>query len=452
MPRSTLVGFPEQTVEGWLRDQLGATHVVVSQPTSGQPTWLVDAVIDGRDRRLAVCGDRWRGLRPFSLRHELSAQSVLHAHGIPVPAVHGWISELQAIVMDATPGQFDFVGLARVDRERITGEYMTILARIHRLPRRPFLAAGLVHAATPADAGKVGLAALEAVYRRVITRPDPFAAFALGWLRRNPPPPANRESVVLWGASRFHQQSGVLTGVVDCKLAHIGDPMMDLAGIRARDSVVQFGDLHQLYAQYQAAGGFEIDLAAIQHHQIALCLFHRLALLRTRCDPAFHADYMTSLLWLVQTDLWSIELIAEQCGLPLCPPALPIDAPARFRSRSEQLVRLLRGIDTTDESQARQLQGSYLLARHLQRIDEIGATTTAMDLDDVCQLLKRPLRNWDDAQAALEQFISTDDGTHDVQVTRLMYDRYMRLRNLLGPPESGMASHLPIQLHNLDPI
>ncbi len=62
--------------------------------------------------------------------------------------------------------------------------------------------------------------------------PQPIARAGIRWLRENPPPPAQRVSVV-HGDYRVGNilcnEDGTIRGVVDWEMAHLGDPIEDLA-------------------------------------------------------------------------------------------------------------------------------------------------------------------------------------------------------------------------------
>src|SRR3546814_16625067 len=103
----------------------------------------------------------------------------------------------------------------------------------------------------------------EVQYRSTKQRPDPFLEFVLAWLRRNPPRNVPREAVVTWDSGQFHQQDGKLIAMIDVELGHIGDPMMDLAAFRMRDTVLHYGDIAELYADYEAFTGRPVALHAI---------------------------------------------------------------------------------------------------------------------------------------------------------------------------------------------
>ena len=50
-----------------------------------------------------------------------------------------------------------------------------------------------------------------------------------------------------------------------------------------------------------------------------------------------------------------------------------------------------------------------------------------------------------EGDAALEEFVLTDDGAHDVELLQLFHRRYLRYKMLCGPEGSAMARHEPIQ-------
>jgi hypothetical protein len=85
------------------------------------------------------------------------------------------------------------------------------------------------------------------------------------------------------------------------------------------------------------------------------------------------------------------------------------------------------------------------LARHLQRVEEIGSECTDADLDDLRELLGRRPATWQDGDAALERFVLADDGAHDAELVVLFHRRLWRAHQQLGPAGSAMTRHLPIQ-------
>ncbi len=104
--------------------------------------------------------------------------------------------------------------------------------------------------------------------------PQPVAEAAIRHLERNPPPPAQRLSVVHgdYRTGNFlHDGAGNITAILDWEMAHIGDPYEDLAW--ATDLLWCANDLERAagfipwpdaIATWQKASGCEFDPAAFE--------------------------------------------------------------------------------------------------------------------------------------------------------------------------------------------
>jgi hypothetical protein len=360
--------------------------------------------------------------------------------------VHGWIEEPMAYVMERVPGQEHFPDTGDEERAAVVDDYLAILARIHALPIEPFVDAGIHRAADPLSAGTVGLERYEAHYRSLKIHPDPFLEFCLGWLRRNPVDTRGREAPVVWDSGQFHHEGGRIVAVLDLELGHIGDPMMDLAAWRMRDTIVGYGDMATLYARYEELSGEPVDLAAIRWHHMAFTLSNQLAMSHALKDPSAASDLMTNLQWCGETNLFATEALADELGIDLPSAAIPEPRSSPAEAGHHHMVRALRGIATDDPFVRHELRTLFRLARHLQRRDEIGDTLTEADLDDLETLLGARPTDWRDGEAKLEAFVLADvSGVHDAALVRLFHARNLRAHMLLGPAGSAMARHHTIQ-------
>ena len=287
----------------------------------------------------------------------------------------------------------------------------------------------------------------ERVFRSVKTHPDPFIEFSLGWLRRNPPQSHGRESAIVWDSGQFHHQDGRIVAVLDVEIGHIGDPMMDLAAWRMRDTVIGFGNFAQLYDRYSEITGEPVDLDAIQRHHFAFTLTNQLPLGAALREPAPESDLMTNLQWCCETNLFATEALAEILDVELPTVEMPDPRESRATTAVEHLVRNLRSINTDDEYMRYQLRTMFRLARHVARMDEIADAVSSDDLDDLHQLLGHRPDSWLEGEAELERFVlaDADAGTYDEQLVQLFHKRNLRAQMLLGPAGSAMARHLPIQ-------
>lgn len=435
----------EAVIDEWIARELGGSVRTMARQSRWRPVWIVDVERAGDVLPVMVRGERTDTPLIFPLRHEMLLQQQLSAAGIPVPEVYGWIDELPAFVMERVPGRADFEGSTTAERDQVMREYMGILARIHHLDVERFAAAGIARAATPASAGAIGIEHFVRTYRATKKRPDPFLEFALGWLRRNPLPPRDVEAPIVWDSGQFHHEGGHVRAVLDVEIGHIGDPMMDLAAFRMRDTVLQFGDFNDLYTAYAEQGGFPVDIDAIQWHHIFFTLTNELSFHTALADPAPDSDYMTNMQWCSETNLHAVEALAERLGYDLEPVDVPQVPEPSAPIGHHHLVRMLRTLDGGDEYVQYKLRTAFRLARHLQRVDEIGAEVTAADLDDVRALLGYRPRNAVEGDAALEEFVLRDEGNHDEALVHLFHRRLTRLKATLGPPGSAMTRHHVVQ-------
>jgi aminoglycoside phosphotransferase (APT) family kinase protein len=436
----------EPRIRAWLEANLGhVTHF--ARQGRWRPVWFADVERGGEALALCVRGDRVDMPLVFPLAHEMRVQALLHERGIPVAKVHGLIDEPLAYVMDRVEGRSDFAGVPETERDAVVDDYLRVLARMHALDVSAFAEAGVLRAASPAQSGTFGMSRYERVYRSTKKRADPFLEFCLGWLRRSPPDSRGRESVIVWDSGQFHHRGGRVEAVLDLELAHIGDPMMDLAAWRMRDTVIPYGDFKRLYARYAELSGSAVDLAAIQRHHFAFTLTNQLVFGAAIADPPAESDLMTNLQWCCETNLFATEALAEILDVPLPTVEMPAPRDSRAGAALGHLVRTLAALPGEGEFAQYKLRGAFRLARHAARLDEIGGAVSDADLDDLHELLDRRPASWREGEAELERFVLADAtvGRHDVALLKLFHKRNLRAQMLLGPAGSAMARHQEIQ-------
>lgn len=432
-------------VIAWLEAELGGSVVSWQRQPRWRPMWFVDLDRDGTVQQVVVRGERSDCPLVFPLDHEMRFQRLLAERDIPVPRVHGWCDEPRAYTMAAVPGRPDFAGLDAVSRASIVDDYLHVLARLHALDVEPFAEAGIVRGTSPADAAHVGVRQFERVFRSTKIRPDPLMEFVLGWLRRHPLPPSDREAPVVWDSGQFHHDGTRVVAVMDVELGHLGDPMMDLAAWRMRDTVIPYGDFDQLYDRYAEISGTPVDMAAIQWHHLFFTLTNSLSFHNPLARPIPQTDYMTYAQWVSETNLHTVETMAEYLGAELDDVDVPEPTRSPVAAAHEHLSTSLRSIEVDDPYAAYQVRIAFRLARHLERYDQIGAEVMERDRADVAALTGTKSADWDDCEAQLEAFVLADDGAHDVALVQLFNRRWRRYKALMGPPGSAMATHHVMQ-------
>ena len=424
-----------------LQADLGGEVVAIRRQARWRPAWYVDLRRDGQLLELYVRGAR-TDMRPiFPLEHERRMQELLGSMGIPVPRVHGYLRDPPAIVMDRVQGSTDFSGSSDDERRSVMDEYIEILARMHHLDVGAFADAGAELPARPSDTARTGIRAYERAYRAQKVRPDPFMEFCLSWLARNPPRHRVRPSVVVWDSGQFLHGAGRITALLDLELTHIGDPMMDLAGLRMRSTVIHYGPLDDLYRRYADLTGDEVDLAAIEYQHFAFTITTQLAYHRGLVEPTPDSDLMTYMHWCSESNLYAVEALAGFVGIELEEVDLPDPAPSPDAVAYRHLVDSLRAIDSGEERSAYQVRIAFRLARHLQRVDEIGSAVAERDLDDVAAVIGHRPSSWTESERELERFVIGADPQSDATLIRLFHRRLERQRALLGPVGSAVARH-----------
>ncbi|MGE5594826.1 MAG: phosphotransferase family protein, partial [Hyphomicrobiales bacterium] len=91
---------------------------------------------------------------------------------------------------------------------------------------------GVVDVPAPEAAWKRELDYWEGMIDANEVSPQPIARAAIRWLRANPPPPPKRIAVVHgdYRVGNFlYTADGAIHGIVDWEMAHLGDPLEDLA-------------------------------------------------------------------------------------------------------------------------------------------------------------------------------------------------------------------------------
>ncbi len=436
-------------VVAWLERHFGGRVLVISRQPRWRPVWFARVEAGGVEHALCVRGERVDAEIGFSLSDEGRFQELLFDHGLPVARVHGWIEEPHAYVMDVVPGQNDFAGTSDEDRRAVMDAYIDALVQMHALDPEPFARAGVLRASSPDGAGRVGIERYETFYRKRKKRPDPFLEFVIGWLRRNPLDTEGREAPITWDSGQFHHEQGRLTGMLDLELGHIGDPLMDLAGFRMRDSIIGYGEFPRMYERYAERTGVPVDLEAVRHHHLAFTLTNQFAFHAALAEPVPGSDFMTNMQWCSETNLYAVETLAEIHGIELA----DVDAPDVWESPAAvghaHLIDWLRNFEAPEEVERNEVRTAFRLARHLARSAEIGREVVEADLDDLESLLGERPGSWQAGDAALESFVGRDDGRNDTALVRLFHRRLWRYKHLVGPAGSAMARHIPLQPFDL---
>ena len=171
----------------------------------------------------------------------------------------------------------------------------------------------------------------------------------------------------------------------------MGDPLTEVAALRVRDTIKNLGDLSEIAEHWSQITGEQLDHDVIVFHTVAYNAQTVLSAAPLIEAPAAGGDLMSHLGWYVNSARWAFEDIADLLGVVLEPVAPPTVEPSRSAAPLGLLVDTLanRGpeLSVGDHERAK----LFRVARHLRRIDEVGASLLAADLDDAEAVLgERP--------------------------------------------------------------
>jgi hypothetical protein len=274
---------------------------------------------------------------------------------------------------------------------------------------------------------------------------DPIAMFLRRWLAENVPQHRRDEArFTTYDSFQFMFEHGRITGLLDFEHAHIGDPMMDLAALRIRDTLKNLGDLAETGARYETATGVVIDHDVVDYHTVLYNALSVISVGPPLADPLRGTDWLSYLAWYVNGARWAFEVIAEMRGYELDPVAIPEARHSRHAPAYRHLVESLRAAGTAGFLDDYERVGLGRIATHLRRVDEIGPALDAGDLDDLAAVVgHRP--DPADADAALVDFVARAGPDDEESLVRLLDARAQRMHLSMASPQSLMLRHPPLR-------
>lgn len=433
----------EGALRRWLERELGGTVTGLTREERWRPSWVATLERANEQLSLYVRGDRGHGYS-YPVAYEARVLEVLERNGIPVPHVYGVCEQPPAIVMDRVEGVGQLTGIDDPAQQRsIVDQYVDILAAIHAIDVQQFEDVGVRNPPHVCDLQLSFHRDRRRIYREQLkSRPEPFITFVEGWLDRNVPEHRSARSFVTFDAGQFLVRDGRVAALYDFEIAHINDPLADLAGLRVRNSFEPVGDLGYLYRRYQTVTGERLDLDVINFHTVVLALAANQAIAKLITQPL--PDAINWRVWEVTGARMCVSAIAETIGAEL--PEIEVVAPAA-RATSVAVEAMAAAVDSivTDDSYQHRMASS--LARHLALVDRFGPEFEQLDLDDVAPVLGHRPGSTTQADAMLEQFVAAAGPELDETLLRLFHRRIERKRLLLPEFDAAGAAAGDISPH-----
>lgn len=403
--------LPDEVLD-WVGTVLGASVVDAAPRLGGvsREAWFVDCrAPDGALVEVFLRRDRAASpLRasPYTSLREASLYRSLAGTGIPVPRVLAVDADLGCVLMERLSGETHFpTAVAAGHADALAARYMALLADIHRLPVDRFDTDALGPGGTVADAVSYELGIWDRVEAASVGRPDPVRTFARRWLGANRP--AVRATAALVhgdaGPGNFAFDGDEVTAVLDWELAHLGDPMEDLAWMAVRSVLQPFGDLDRRVGEYLAAGGQPWSAERFRYYLVAAAWRNVVAL-----DAQLESDdERVELAWCLAYRNLFRRLLLEEIGAAegWPPPAAPAEpGPAETAEAAEaaevvdwsihgRLVAQLGAIGGGPGVDAHRIRGVTRVLRWLERRQRQGADLDQADLAEAAGLLGRHPRS-----------------------------------------------------------
>lgn len=244
------------------------------------------------ERRLILRRDPPDSLIETERQIEFAAYRAFHGSAVPVPEML-WLEEDPApldrpffIAEELTGFESSPQGLLnpayREHAEALGLHKWTILGEISRADPAALGLDKTMSMPQPADCWKRELDYWEGVIDADQIEPQPIIRAAIRWLRANPPPPAQKISVVhgdFRTGNFLYDRKGRIHGVLDWEMAHLGDPLEDLGWGINRIWCWGGGDLRggllpreRAIAIWEQASGLTADPAALHWWELFNCV------------------------------------------------------------------------------------------------------------------------------------------------------------------------------------
>jgi aminoglycoside phosphotransferase (APT) family kinase protein len=463
---NVVVGLPDDLV-AWI-ESVGGGRVVLADRMPGggrKEAWFIDLEGDG-DAGGAVSScflrydrsDPARTKDPWTLHREATVYLALQNGPVPVPRVLGVHPVHQAMLSERVLGGNWFSRIADpAEQESTARDFMTKLAALHGLDASALDLPAFPPVGTVAEAVVAELDEWDKVLSERGGAPDPALVFSLRWLRGHIPsydgPPVLVQGDT--GPGNFMYLDGRVTAVVDWELAHLGDPMDDIAWLSLRATQEPFTDFPTRLREYEALSGNVVDEARVRYYQV---------MAETKLQVMGHrgpsdgddaragaegggSDVGNGFIYQVlHRRLW-LEALAAANGLELESAEAPLARPHRDNDwMYDAVLAQLREVivpRTTDPLAAARGKGIARIIKYLARVDTYGDYYEECELRDLETLLGRRPDSVSSGRAAAADTVSAGDVSEEHYVLTL-WRRVARETELARPSMGVLADrHWP---------
>ncbi len=217
------------------------------------------------------------------------------------------------------------------------------------------------------------------LYREHCPEPDPLIELGLRQLAETAPGPPERAVLVHGdlGPGNVLHDSRRVTGLCDWELAHVGDPMEDLAWITVRAMLTPFVDIGTAFEWYDGP----VDVERVRYWQLACQIRNLIGLGVT---GAAGGDMGMGMLFSTLHRRVTAELLCEILGVEVEPVEVPEPADTEASAVYEAVLDDLRTVvaPALEGYASARAKSVARLVRYLDMVDRIGPVLADQDRAD----------------------------------------------------------------------
>ncbi|MGD9797312.1 MAG: phosphotransferase [Acidimicrobiia bacterium] len=394
----------DPAVAAWVEDVTGGTiESATPMGGGGRPGWGIDVRVDGTGHALYLQKGRGENVGSFlPIGRETEVVKALEPLGLPVPRL--WAVDVErgwALVGRAEGTTWFQPPRDPAEAEAVARDFMVHLAAWHRAG-----AAGLdLPSFQPVKSVRAHqldqLAGIRTVFEEEDARApiDALARLELELLESELP--AHDGAPVLvqgdTGPGNFMYAGRRVTAIVDWELAHLGDPMDDLAWLSWRATQHSFPDFPARLREYERHSGIEVDDDRVRYYRVNAV---------ARLGPRFGLPPMTGsggpisgiqagnprsadgsvfIMGMLHRRM-VVTALAELAGLPL--PPRQVDEEAEPSPQNVMYDGLLDNLSAVvpqieDRAASTVVKGVARHLKYLKELDRNGRRFEAQELDDI---------------------------------------------------------------------
>jgi hypothetical protein len=288
---------------------------------------------------------------------------------------------------------------------------------------------------------------------------DPFVRVSLDWLERNAPDYDGPVVLVQGdtGPGNFMYEGGKVTAVVDWELAHLGDPMDDIAWLSLRTVQDTFTHFPDRVREYEELSGHVVDERRVWYYR----LFAETRLSSERRGAGHSAlapvesaetneppaaatvayDMGNGLIYGILHRRLSVEALGHVMGVEL--PAVelpPADPPADWHRLYDGLLGNFQAIvpRIADPLANGWTKGAVRVVKYLKELDRSGRAFAQAELDDLAGLLGKSPTDLHEGRRALTAAVN-DGRVADEDYLQFQWMCVCRDNHLLRTASGSLA-------------